>query len=141
MRDTPSLHVRAEQLNEKRLLAETVEPDFKRHALLGALDSQAACDYIYELIDAFPDLLAALVLRAGEQTTEETRWQPIETAPKDGTLVLVFDEGLMVVSHWFDDEVNGKSGWWDSGIMEPPPQSWMPLPTPPSQPPTTGETT
>jgi hypothetical protein len=53
-------------------------------------------------------------------------WEPIETAPKDRT-VLVYDEGAVFVSFWF--EVRG--GWWDNGIVDPPPTHWMPLPEPP----------
>jgi hypothetical protein len=66
-------------------------------------------------------------------------WQPIETAPKDGTRVLVCDTGIDrwvcsaravsvgADSHevvWLDDA--------DSFIDEQP-THWMPLPTPPNR--------
>jgi len=57
-------------------------------------------------------------------------WQPIETAPKDGTSVLVYDEGIIVISHWIG-ESDDMLGWWDNGIMDPSPTHWMPLPEPP----------
>lgn len=56
-------------------------------------------------------------------------WQPIETAPKNGTEVLVYDDGAIMVSSWLDD--GQRAGWWDNGLMDPPPTHWMPLPPPP----------
>ena len=51
-------------------------------------------------------------------------WQPIETAPRDGTRVLVYerDAALGAISlNWVDQD-----GWWLGH-----PTHWMPLPTPP----------
>jgi hypothetical protein len=58
-------------------------------------------------------------------------WQPIETAPKDGTDILVYDNGVMFVTSWVD--VDGWQGWWETGRVEPPPTHWMPLPDPPTE--------
>lgn len=63
--------------------------------------------------------------------TTSDGWQPIETAPKDGTRVLTFRvkfrEAMAVA--WFDGEewrpVHG-SAWPD-------PTHWMPLPEPPKE--------
>lgn len=73
-------------------------------------------------------------------------WQPIETAPKDGTHVLVgtFPEAPGIVSrtvaHWFDSRSfgakSGEAGWalsvnYDgehSGHGVAAPTHWMPLP-------------
>lgn len=63
--------------------------------------------------------------------SREDQWQPIETAPKDGTEILVFDAGAIFISLWFTDPDRGEQGWWDNGIVEPPPTHWMPLPDPP----------
>jgi hypothetical protein len=60
-------------------------------------------------------------------------WQPIETAPKDGTHILAHDGNTYypaVVIHWFE------SGWFFSTYPtdienEYDPVRWMPLPTPP----------
>ncbi len=68
-------------------------------------------------------------------------WQPIETAPKDGTLVLAGrfvkgcdHDGHIAVDHWHDRRRNPKdtydgfgrfnNTWW-------PATHWMPLPPPP----------
>ncbi len=60
---------------------------------------------------------------------QENGWQDISTAPKDGTQILAFDEGLILVTQWV--ELEGVDGWWDSGKIDPPPTHWMPLPAPP----------
>lgn len=64
-------------------------------------------------------------------------WQPIETAPKDGTRVLLFDAGRSppnMIAHWDwnrwcgDKTISGRFTIWAdvSGAY------WMPLPSPPS---------
>lgn len=62
-------------------------------------------------------------------------WQPIETAPKDGTAVLVYDGQDMTTvkwcSHWKTWDLiecgSFASDGWTSGLTH-----WMPLPPPPS---------
>jgi len=64
-------------------------------------------------------------------------WQPIETAPKDGTYVLVYgyrshvDGSVMHVVRWTKGD-----GWAADGddLGEQKPTHWMPLPPPPKQP-------
>ena len=73
-------------------------------------------------------------------------WQDIDTAPMDGTHVLVafgpydqwttFAQKPPTVAHWFDPPVVGVEGGWylsvspfeQDSIM---PTHWMPLPEPP----------
>lgn len=66
-------------------------------------------------------------------------WQPIETAPKDGTEILVARAGYgMAVVSFRDGEwcnagewcFAGDVGW--GGSMDVEPTHWMPLPEPPS---------
>ena len=57
-----------------------------------------------------------------------TEWQPIETAPKDGTDVLVWCGGAMFIAcmdvgRWFFDRTDHS--------VKPIPTHWMPLPKPP----------
>ena len=63
-------------------------------------------------------------------------WQPIETAPKDGTEILAFAtferRDFIAVAQWADADPefpNTVAGWfWDYAIR---PTHWMPLPEPP----------
>jgi hypothetical protein len=72
-------------------------------------------------------------------------WQPIETAPKDGRLILLADysgyaelgeDGIWIASgRWLpeaDPERFGVPGHWTDGVeFLYRPEYWMPLPTPP----------
>ena len=64
-------------------------------------------------------------------------WQPIETAPRDGTHVLIYVPGWINGSEarYLDDE-----GWWlanndptDHWGEQQHPTHWMPLPNPPKE--------
>lgn len=62
-----------------------------------------------------------------ERELPESQWQPIETAPKDGSEFLSWSELSQWVTHW--DE---KSKIWKSGEgYGLKPTHWMPLPEPP----------
>jgi hypothetical protein len=61
-------------------------------------------------------------------------WQPIETAPKDGTRVLLY------WPHWCEEAITGKwskRNQWESTVVcadcGPDPTHWMPLPAPPKK--------
>lgn len=57
-------------------------------------------------------------------------WQPIETAPRDGTRVLTFrrDFSESYAVAWF-----GRGGWIPvNGSAWPEPTHWAPLPEPPA---------
>lgn len=68
-------------------------------------------------------------------------WLPIETAPKDGTRVLLFmrrrDESAIDIGHWLVWSANmkragHKDGWVHYVVGQP--THWMPLPPPPANP-------
>lgn len=62
------------------------------------------------------------------------KWMPIETAPKDGTPVLIFDNPI-VVAAYFDTAPKDSGGqtWRMQGMCEWfDPSHWMPLPPPPT---------
>lgn len=72
-----------------------------------------------------------------------SEWQPIETAPKDGTTVLLYREVVpfKVVGYGRWEDVLGISGWISYGFHRgggdasnlglAAPTHWMPLPAPP----------
>lgn len=68
------------------------------------------------------------------------QWQPIESAPKDGTNVLLVNcKGNIAAGLWQGDKLNG--GWWLRGGNKPDtffnfhhgPTHWMPLPAAPGR--------
>jgi hypothetical protein len=66
---------------------------------------------------------------------ESMTWQSIETAPQDGTAILVYTEWGMAVVIWIGDD----DGWWyvndnkhgPFALRGPSPTHWMPLPAKP----------
>ena len=74
-----------------------------------------------------------------------SHWQPIETAPRDGTIILLYAKPTVVAGRW-SDAGTGKYPWdfldgetsdpeaWPLNAMhdnEYGPTHWMPLPEPP----------
>lgn len=61
-------------------------------------------------------------------------WQPIETAPKDGTQILAYDKSC-IECIYFDEDANLWVQSWegdeDYGLLNDP-VAWMPLPKPPA---------
>ncbi len=67
-------------------------------------------------------------------------WQPIETAPKDGTFVLVYlaetyahTTQQICVAVWDDDLEDWMTDQLDGGWDFVAPSHWMPLPQPPTE--------
>ena len=59
-----------------------------------------------------------------------SEWQPIDTAPQDGSMILLWIEGYHPMTggwSWYDAD----SGGWDTRIGFLPFTHWMPLPEPP----------
>ena len=68
-----------------------------------------------------------------------TDWQPIETAPKDGTSILIYTQDGFAVAHWEDQPAFGWSDWVDdrdrmrlSNVKLNYSTHWSPLPEPPA---------
>lgn len=80
-----------------------------------------------------------------------SKWQPIETVPRDGTIILITNGRSVMAAYWslgvrvyggagfginaeyawaFLDETNGLNGFKAEGKHSP--THWMPLPEPPS---------
>jgi hypothetical protein len=75
----------------------------------------------------------------------ERRWSPIETAPKDGTAVLVFEPARFGCDFYgychFERYSDGSEGWIGGSFVSVPkgswsaflqPTHWQPLPDPPT---------
>ena len=75
-------------------------------------------------------------------------WQPIETAPRDGTPILIFDptksshdqiDGLRfddaryAIGYWRVWKENGEWMWGNRNSAYNSPTHWMPLPDPPTR--------
>lgn len=63
-----------------------------------------------------------------------TDWQPIDTAPKDGTPILVWNAGYVAVMCWWErcwEYANGIQRYWPRAD-EREPTHWMPLPDAPA---------
>lgn len=59
-------------------------------------------------------------------------WKPIETAPKDGTCILLAaytPGGTVIISDHWSEETNWWCDWYDGHSI--PATHWMPLPPPP----------
>lgn len=63
-----------------------------------------------------------------------TEWQPISTAPKDGTEIIVFRNDAGVFCAFFHEETEC---WFSADglddITDDMPTHWMPLPPPPQE--------
>jgi hypothetical protein len=64
----------------------------------------------------------------------QERWQPIETAPKDGTWILAWLGGIADIA---DTIQWNYGGWWNGSnghvATAAQPTHWRPLPTPPTE--------
>jgi hypothetical protein len=68
-----------------------------------------------------------------------SEWQPIETAPKDGTIILGLEiqstlnpeEVVRIPIYWGGSEWILAWGQWDDGTFHIEATHWMPLPPPP----------
>ena len=104
--------------------------DEEIRALRAKLEEHAA-------VSSDPSVPVMLSLLAEAQASRE-RWQPMETAPKDGTpiLVVVRDPRGYTVARWtFDPCPHGQEypdGFADD-VGFPECIVWMPLPAPPSE--------
>ena len=66
----------------------------------------------------------------------QPKWLPIESAPRDGTKILVLEDCDVFAAH-FNDTGDDDSYWsvycGQPAVYQPRPTHWMPLPAPPSE--------
>ncbi len=113
---TPELKAQLDRLEE--LIAKATKPYPKDND-----DLRAKATAERELYEVLPTLLASVKVMV--------EWQPIETAPKDGTHIIATD-GEAVQESFFDAEdgwvsVSRQSILWNS------PTHWHPRPPPPTK--------
>ena len=63
-------------------------------------------------------------------------WQPIETAPKDGGTMILWEPSLndkVTTGYWYKNILSWRDGdWWiEGGQITGQPTHWMPFPEPP----------
>ena len=64
---------------------------------------------------------------AGRQSIPCTYgWRPIETAPKDGTVIIVYAPDFFQTAAWTDEKWTNAANSWLEDVTH-----WMPLPQPP----------
>lgn len=63
-------------------------------------------------------------------TAVESKWQPIDTAPKDGTEILVYIPRRRGAIYAGASNPSGHQ-WWSKNLGAIKPTHWLPLPEPP----------
>lgn len=104
-------------------------------ALEGLLKHAGIADAAPEDVD-WEDRQAERIARAAlsrARAAQSEEWQPIETAPKDGTPILGTDEdGEQYVIEWWPKGAR-QDGFYECGDLLRAPTHWRPLPSPPSK--------
>ncbi len=63
-----------------------------------------------------------------------SEWQPIETAPKDGTPIIYYDKRDFIGEAFWMDKDEHDPAWWDEACTETvDPIYWMPRPALPAK--------
>jgi hypothetical protein len=113
--------------------------------LYDKMNTQEAIDILNTLLDKnrFTDGVEISALTHAIEHMKRWQWQPIETAPKDGTTIIIFDsysddkgiDGYGVCTARWDYSLK----WWimhqrySNVISLINPTHWMPLPEPPQE--------
>jgi hypothetical protein len=130
-------HLTDEQLDtiSRKMLQQTVE--FTQEALDETFDTAGLPRILQIEIDEkdahqYYDAFRVCMLEA-IQANEKAKWQPIETAPKDGRLILTYAPEAHKYSGIPSVRVNYFYGcaWQKTNHKLYPPTHWMPLPNPP----------
>ena len=136
-----------------------IEPDSLSETLLeiaakhgNAASVEIVASYAAHLTDSGRDALMHAIAECYSPKRFLSVWQPIETAPKDGTRILLYDpmtSGLIYAGCWdarFESNWNEEAddleyfgkwtayevqSWNDEEYAALAPTHWMPLPTPP----------
>lgn len=77
--------------------------------------------------------IEARAIRALPLPAGGSGWRPIETAPRDGTAILVFNDRGHFVAEWNDDWWSVSDGKMERGLRGQEPTHWQPLPAAPEE--------
>ena len=82
------------------------------------------------------------IVMHGRDEADETGWIPIDTAPKDGSDIILANDDEIKTAHWDDVSMGDKKGWqvacepgnfWNYYTEIKNPTHWMPLPAKPKR--------
>lgn len=116
--------------------AETEEEFEEKSQRNDAADNLRLIDFIADKIglpnneELSRDNFVAWLNRVEPQTAGV--WQPIETAPKDGTHIWAYQIDRCQYECWWKDDLHYGCYWMDDADSEPSPTHWRPLPETPS---------
>lgn len=107
-------------------------PKCHRETDITGMCAADGCPGIEERVKLFESLSPAPSPQAGGET-----WQPIATAPKDGTLLIGFVPGsalyeVIFIRHWEDEDTWRHDMGNETVPMDMEPTHWMPMPEVPS---------
>jgi hypothetical protein len=102
----------------------------KKDVILGLMRAISGVDVPLELSSA-----SEAVVESRENRLVQSSWQPIETAPRGGTKILLaggFSDNECCIAFW--KKGARKEGWWNGFYYLPgQPTHWMPLPDRPQE--------
>ena len=97
-------------------------------------DQISECDSLSsECVDDILTYATRLEARVKELEAANA-WQPIETAPRDGSRILAYQSstGDCISECWWEEDLTDFwAGWVNDFDSEPSPTHWRPLPSPP----------
>lgn len=118
---------------------DALRDDFEEHVLPTWMPRDRFDDGIYKVPDANSRWHAYRVARARSdaRTKVAEQWQPIESAPKDGTYFIAYSDKSVTITHhlihWSTDFLEQNEAWRDAGGYEYDYLThWQPLPPPPT---------
>jgi len=99
-------------------------------------DFSTACTACTELVSDLSEVISIARSAAAPAGGEGEGWRPIESAPRDGTRILAWQDGDLYAVEWVYEAPD--EGYWiarcGQPVVTPPtPTHWMPPPPAPSQ--------
>jgi len=96
---------------------------------VGLWKANAPKRFAFNFIDLIKEM-AERALEISEEKTHVLQWQPIETAPKDGTQVLLKENSEILVGFWdivdFCERRRENIEWWNYGVAYVDASNFMP---------------